>query len=123
MVIDAERARLEAPRPAIAVTAQKILELAIQAENLYKSHDPTDQRRLLETVLSNCSFDRGTLSPTYRSPFDLFVQGNQTGDWRGRRDSNPIFSTTIDSDRSRYGHSGAPARCGQQAADDDRTSV
>jgi hypothetical protein len=43
----------------------------------------THQRRLLETVLSNCTFDRGSLSPTYNSPFDLLVQGNETGDWRG----------------------------------------
>ena len=62
------------------VTGQKILELAKQAENLYQSQNSTEQRRLLETVLSNCTFDRGTLSPTYSSPFDLFVQGNQTGD-------------------------------------------
>ena len=45
--------------------AQKILELAKQAEFLYKSQNPAEQRRLLETVLSNCTFDRGTLCPTY----------------------------------------------------------
>jgi len=62
--------------PSIAET----LELAKQAENLYKSQEPTEQRRPVETVLSNCTFDRGTLSPTYSSPFDLFVRGNETGD-------------------------------------------
>jgi hypothetical protein len=62
--IDAERVRVEAPRPPMMVTAQKILELAEQAEFLYKSQDPAEQRRLLETVLSNCTFDRGTLCPT-----------------------------------------------------------
>ena len=69
--------------------AEKILELAKNAEFLYKSQDPTERRRLLETVLSNCTFDRGSLTPTYSSPFDLLVKGNETGDWRGRRDSNP----------------------------------
>jgi hypothetical protein len=64
------------------VTAGKILELAKQAENHYKSQDPAEQRRLLETVLSNCTFDRGSLSATYSSPFDLLVRGNETGDWR-----------------------------------------
>jgi hypothetical protein len=39
-------------------------------------------------VLSNCSFDRGTLCPTYSSPFDLLVRGNETGDWRALQDSN-----------------------------------
>ena len=70
-------------------TAEKILELAKQAEFLYKTQDPAEQRRLLETVLSNCTFDRGTLCPTYAKPFDLLVEGNQTGDWLGGRDSNP----------------------------------
>jgi hypothetical protein len=70
------------------VTAQKILELAKQAENLYKSQNSAEQRRLLETVLSNCTFDRGSLSPTYTSPFDLLVRGNQTGNWLLRLDSN-----------------------------------
>jgi hypothetical protein len=61
----------------------KILELARKAEFLYKSQEPAVQRRLLETVLSNCTFDRGTLCPTYSKPFDLLVRGNETGDWRG----------------------------------------
>src|SRR5439155_15475681 len=69
------------------VTAGKILELARQAEFLYKTQDPAEQRRLLETVLSNCTFDRGTLCPTYSSPFDLLVRGNETGNWRRGWDS------------------------------------
>jgi hypothetical protein len=87
--VDAERARLQQPRPLASITAAKILELAEQAEFLYKSQNSAEQRRLLETVLSNCTFDRGSLSVTYASPFDLLVRGNETGDWRGRRDSNP----------------------------------
>jgi hypothetical protein len=85
--VDAERLRLEQPRPLSSATAQRILELAKEAENLYKSQDPVEQRRLLETVLSNCTFDRGTLSPTYSKPFDLLVRGNETGDWRREWDS------------------------------------
>ena len=77
------------PRPYATATAEKILELAKQAEFLYESQDPPEQRRLLETVLSNCTFDRGSLVPTYSKPFDLLVRGNETGCWRGRRDSNP----------------------------------
>ena len=88
-VIDTERTRVEQPRPAMMVTARKILELAKQAESLYKSQNLAEQRRLLETVLSNCTFDRGSLCATYAKPFDLLVRGNETGEWRGRRDSNP----------------------------------
>jgi hypothetical protein len=76
--IDAERARLERTQAPFLATAEKTLELAKKAAILYKSQDPTEQRRLLETVLSNCTFDRGTLCPTYASPFDLFVKGNET---------------------------------------------
>jgi site-specific DNA recombinase len=78
-----KRLRLEQPRPLSTTTAQRILELAKRAEFIYKSQDPTEQRRSLETVLSNCTFDRGTLSPTDSKPFDLIVRGNETGDWRG----------------------------------------
>ena len=85
---DAERARLDQPQPLATVTAQKILELAKQAEFLYKSQNPVEQRRLLETVLSNCVFNRGTLCPTYSKPFDLLVRENETADWLLRLDSN-----------------------------------
>ena len=87
--IDAERARLERTPAPVVATAEKILELAKKADILYKSQNPTEQRRLLETVLSNCTFDRGSLKPTYTSPFDLLVKGNETGNWRRGWDSNP----------------------------------
>jgi hypothetical protein len=80
--MEAERARLERTHAPAAATAEKILELAKKAQVLYKSQNPIEQRRLLETVLSNCTFDRGTLSPAYTSPFDLLVKGNETGNWR-----------------------------------------
>ena len=88
-MVDNDRPRLEQPRPLATATAVGILELAKKAGSLYKTQDPTEQRRLLETVLSNCTFDRGSLFPTYSSPFDLFVRGNETGDWRREWDSNP----------------------------------
>jgi hypothetical protein len=89
-VVDTERARLQQLQLSATVTAAKILELAKQAEFLYKSQIPTEQRRLLETLLSNCTFDRGTLCPTYASPFDLLVKGNETGNWRRGWDSNSV---------------------------------
>jgi hypothetical protein len=62
---------------------------AKRAEFLYKSQDPAEQRRVLDSVLSNCTFDSRTLSSTSNKPFDLLVRGSETGEWRGRRDSNP----------------------------------
>ena len=87
--LEANIARLDRPSAPLALTGQKILELAKQAGFLYRTQDPTEQRRLLDTVLSNCTFDRGSLCPTYNKPFDLFVRGNETGNWRRGRDSNP----------------------------------
>jgi hypothetical protein len=34
-------------------------------------------------------FDRGSLSVAYRKPFDMLVEGNESGNWLGSRDSNP----------------------------------
>ncbi len=72
-----------------AVTGSRTLELAKNAARLFERQEPAEQARLLKTLLSNCTFDRGTLCPTYTSPFDLFVKGNETGDWLGGRDLNP----------------------------------
>ena len=94
--VDVERKRGKQPPVAVMATAAKITELAKQAEFVYNTQDPAEQRRLLETVLSNCTFDRGSLSPTYSKPFDLFVRGNETGEWRGRRDSCPSAARAAD---------------------------
>jgi hypothetical protein len=43
-----------------------------------KTQEMAQQRRLLDSVLSNCTFNRGSVCPTYKEPFDLFAQAN----WR-----------------------------------------
>jgi hypothetical protein len=48
--------------------------------------DPKEQARLLKMLVSNCVFDSGSLSVTYIKPFDLLVEGNETGNWLGVRD-------------------------------------
>ena len=72
-----------------AVTGSKILELAKSAHNLFIQQNSQDQARLLKTLVSNCTFDRGSLLATYRKPFDMLVEGNENGNWLGGRDSNP----------------------------------
>ena len=67
----------------------KILELAQTAYSSYVAKNPHEQARLMKTLVSNSTFDRGSLSPTYVKPFDVFVEGSETGDWLGGRDSNP----------------------------------
>jgi hypothetical protein len=121
--VTAELSSLDRPATTFVTAGEKILELVKRAGILYKTQNPAEQRRVLESVLSNCTFDRGSVCPTYKKPFDLFARAAETGEWRGRRDSNPIFSTTIDSDHSVMDTLVRRARCGQQATDDDRTRV
>ena len=102
--LEAEFNRLSYSTPAYAATAERILELAKNAYFLYAQQDFAERRRLLDAVLSNCTFDRGTLCPTYIKPFDLLSRGRQTGNWRGRRDSCPLAETA--------GLGGAPENVG-----------
>lgn len=44
-----------------AVTGSRILELAKNAYHRFIQQNSTEQARLLRTVVSNCTFDRGTL--------------------------------------------------------------
>ena len=84
-----EMARHERASRDYEATGVQILELAQSAYSLYVTKNPHDQAKLLKKLLSNCTFDRGTLSATYTKPFDLLVEGNETEDWLGGRDSNP----------------------------------
>ena len=87
--VTAELGALERPATSFVATGEGILELVKRAGILYKTQDPAEQRRVLDSVLSNCTFDRGGVCPTYKKPFDLFARASETGEWRGRRDSNP----------------------------------
>jgi hypothetical protein len=62
-------------------TGLQILELAQNAYSLYLAESAHEQARLVKMLLSNCTFDRGSLSPTFIKPFDLFAKGAETGDW------------------------------------------
>jgi hypothetical protein len=42
-------------------TGEKILELAMNAYSLYSQQDFVERQKLLDSILSNCTFDRGTL--------------------------------------------------------------
>ena len=76
-----ELARDEQAAGDYAATGASILELSQRAYSLYVRQERTEQRRLLNTLL-NCPLERGSLTPTYSKPFDLLVEGNETGKWR-----------------------------------------
>jgi len=66
----------------------QILELAKKAYSLYLGQDPTEKRKLLNILLSNCTFDSGNLYPTYNRPFDMLVENKEIVDWLPGQDSN-----------------------------------
>jgi len=57
-------------------TGVAILELANSAYDMYLRQNREEQRKLLNTLLSNCTFYRGTLCPTYNKPFDILAKGS-----------------------------------------------
>ena len=65
-----------------------ILELTRKAYRLYLEQKPTEKRKLLKILLSNCAFDSGKLYPTYNRPFDSLVKSKENDDWLPGLDSN-----------------------------------
>ena len=63
----------------------EILELASSAYCLFLEQDRQEQRQLLDTLLSNCTFYHGTLCPTYNKPFDILAKGTGMQLKRGGR--------------------------------------
>ena len=81
----------------------QILELARNAQRLFEQQEPRQKRRLLNFVLSNCSWENGEVVATFRQPFDLLAETtaiaarHNAGDtalpekrenWLGDQDSN-----------------------------------
>ena len=54
----------------------QILELASKAQALFENQEPRQKRRLLDFLLSNCTWHDGKIVPTFRQPFDLLVETN-----------------------------------------------
>ena len=52
----------------------QILELARNAQRLFERQEPRQKRRLLDFVLSNCTWEDGEVVATFRQPFDLLAE-------------------------------------------------
>lgn len=83
-----EMERHETASEAYEAAGLQILELAQTAYSSYVAKNPHEQARLIKTLVSNSTFDRGSLSPTYVKPFDVFAKGSETGEWLLGLDSN-----------------------------------
>ncbi len=81
----------------------QIIELAQNAQKLFERQQPREKRRLLDFVLSNCSWEDGEVVATFRQPFDLLAETTaiamrattgsspisaKSDNWLGRQDSN-----------------------------------
>lgn len=81
----------------------RLLELARNARQLFARQAPGEKKRLLNLLLSNCTWDDGEVRAVFRQPFDLLAETNaalSTGQsegivtskghpvWLGRQDSN-----------------------------------
>jgi site-specific DNA recombinase len=52
----------------------RLLELARSAQRLFGNQEPREKRRLLNFLVSNCSWKNGELAASLRQPFDLLVE-------------------------------------------------
>jgi site-specific DNA recombinase len=51
----------------------RLLELARNAQRLFEKQEPREKCRLLNFVVSNCTWKRGELVANLRQPFDLLA--------------------------------------------------
>jgi site-specific DNA recombinase len=70
----------------------QVLELAKRAHSLFQTQEPREKRRLLDFVLSNCSWKGGELTAVFRQPFDILVDANSAH----RHGQKSFVSTGVD---------------------------
>jgi site-specific DNA recombinase len=67
-------ARHEAAEQSYLEEGVQILELAQNAQKLFDRQAPREKRRLLNFVLSNCTWENGQVVAKFRQPFDLLAE-------------------------------------------------
>jgi site-specific DNA recombinase len=107
-----------------------LLDLARNAQRLFAKQEPREKRRLLNFVLSNCSWEDGEVVATFRQPFDMLAEtataaadvgvgekakSSKSEIWLGREDSNLLMAESKSYNLSRQ----EPPRAavGAQASD------
>ena len=59
----------------------EVLRLAQRAHELWLMQPQTEKRKLLNVLLSNCTFDGSTVVPEYRKPFCWLAEGLERSSW------------------------------------------
>ena len=82
----------------------RLVELSRRAKQLFLKQDASSRRKLLDLVLSNCTWHNGELTVAFREPFDIIVDmaaqvvreepselapSPDREGWLGGRESNP----------------------------------
>ena len=73
----------------------KILELAQNAQTLFERQPAREKRRLLNFVLSNCSWDDGELIAEFRQPFDLLAKTTATSSQKRAENGGSVIKKEI----------------------------
>ena len=66
--------RLQAADRSYMDEGVQLLELARNAQRLFAKQEPREKRRLLNFLLSNCTWEDGEVVTTFRQPFDLLAE-------------------------------------------------
>jgi site-specific DNA recombinase len=66
--------RLQAADRSYMDEGVQILELGRNAQRLFERQEPRQKRRLLNFVLSNCTWEDGEVIANFRQPFDLLAE-------------------------------------------------
>jgi site-specific DNA recombinase len=66
--------RLQAANRSYMDEGVQLLELARNAQRLFAKQEPREKRRLLNFLLSNCTWEDGNVVATFRQPFDFLAE-------------------------------------------------
>jgi len=82
----------------------RLIELAHDAQRLFLKQEPSEQRRLLDFVLSNSTWKDGALTPTFRQPFDIIAEAaaaarNAEGGGALNSPGHPVWLGDLDSNQ------------------------
>jgi site-specific DNA recombinase len=73
----------------------QLLELARNAQRLFAKQEPREKRRLLNFLLSNCTWEDGEVVATFRQPFDLLAETAVTAAQAGAGETAKRAKTEI----------------------------
>ena len=68
--------------------ANLVIELAKRALPLFQKQNSDQKRRLIDILVSNCSYKDEKLDIQLKPVFEMMLESTKTRDWCARQDSN-----------------------------------